>query len=192
MYLLVSDGERFVPMARYLKGTLPEMIDDLLKADRKVAERMKRLDDSAWGRLLGKLRLKKAYTKLRTLATVLRTVRRHVRLGKLLRGAGPAKLWHLVAIPANLVFGVRSREVFRRHTTWQGQLQLITLPFEDNQNLETERLERCPNAFAFYDPENDRVNYVPTCAWGHHKTQTMRRIAEYYEKEKEPAATASA
>jgi hypothetical protein len=118
--------------------------------------------------------------------SVLGTVRRHARLGKLLRGRGPAKLWHLAAIPVNLMVGVRSRDVFKRHTTWQGQLQLITLPFEDNQNLETERLERCPNAFAFYDPENDRVNYVPTCAWGHHKTETMRRIAEYYQQE--PAA----
>jgi len=64
-------------------------------------------------------------------------------------------------------------------------LQIIVLPFEDKGNLETERLERCPAAFAFYDPELDQVKHVPVCAWSLHKTQTMRRIADYYAKKAE-------
>ena len=83
---------------------------------------------------------------------------------------------------AGTLFGVKSRKVLAKHTTWQGTLQVIVLPFEDDSNLETERLERCPNSFAFYDPERQEVNYVPTCAWSQHKRPVMRRIADYYAK----------
>ena len=69
----------------------------------------------------------------------------------------------------------------------EGSLQIIVLPFEDRATLETERLERCPNAFVFYDPVDDKVGWVPTCAWGVHKVSVMRRIADYYSSQT-PAA----
>ena len=79
-----------------------------------------------------------------------------------------------------MLLRMKSRRVLEKHTTWQGTLQVIVLPFEDDSTLEAERLERCPNSFAFYDPESGRVNYVPTCAWSQHKVPVMRRIAEHY------------
>jgi hypothetical protein len=46
---------------------------------------------------------------------------------------------------------------------------------------ESDRMERCPNAFAHYDPKKDKVETVPTCAWAvFPKTVAMREIAEYY------------
>jgi len=41
-------------------------------------------------------------------------------------------------------------------------------------------LKRCPTAFACFDPEEDRVHYVPTCAWNLHKDAAMRRIVAHY------------
>ncbi len=41
-------------------------------------------------------------------------------------------------------------------------------------------MERCPNAFAFYDPEEDRVGTVPVCAWGKHKNEVLRKVSEHY------------
>jgi len=77
--------------------------------------------------------------------------------------------------------GQRSHKVFSRHTNIQGSLQLIILPFEDWTNVESDRMERCPNAFAYYDPKTDRVGTVPTCAWAVFlKTEVMRGIAESY------------
>lgn len=32
------------------------------------------------------------------------------------------------------------------------------------------------------NPETDQIDHVLTCAWGQHKTDTMRRIADYYAK----------
>ena len=59
-------------------------------------------------------------------------------------------------------------------------LQLIVLPFEDRSTLETDRLERCPNAFAFWDPETDRVRTIPVCAWSQHKNAVLQRITAHY------------
>lgn len=180
MYILVSDGERYVPLARYLKGTLPEFIDALFEADARVRRVAERLGSGPWGRSLGRIGLRKRYLKLRTLLTLARTLRRNVKVGKLLKGGGVGKVYHLLAAAAGILFRLKSRRILARHTTWQGTLQLIVLPFEDNSTLETERLERCPNAFVFYDPQADRVNYVPTCAWSQHKAPVMRRIADHY------------
>ena len=46
---------------------------------------------------------------------------------------------------------------------------------------ESDRMERCPNAFAHYDPKKDKVGTVPTCAWAVFlKTVAMPEIVEYY------------
>ena len=182
MYILVSDGQQYVPLARYLKGSLPQFIDALFAADARARRLAERMQTGPWGRLLGAVGLRKRYLKLRTLLTVARTVRRNLKVGKLLKGRGVGKAWHLLAGAAGMLFRVKSRRILERHTTWQGTLQVIVLPFEDDSNLETERLERCPNSFAFYDPERQEVNYVPTCAWSQHKRPVMRRIADYYAK----------
>jgi uncharacterized radical SAM superfamily Fe-S cluster-containing enzyme len=69
----------------------------------------------------------------------------------------------------------------------QESFQIIILPFEDPSTLETERLERCPNAFAFFDPRDGRVKSVPVCAWGRHKTAVLRAISEHYAGREEDA-----
>ena len=60
------------------------------------------------------------------------------------------------------------------------------------RRLETERLERCPSAFAYYDPEANRVRTVSTCAWPLHKTAVMQRITAYYAGQPAPPAPPSA
>jgi len=107
-------------------------------------------------------------------------VRRHAHLGRLLRGRGLGRLWHALALPLGFLCGRRSRAVFAAHTRVGRTLQLVVLPFEDRSTLETARLKRCPTAFAYFDPEEDRVHYVPTCAWNLHKDAAMRRIVAHY------------
>ncbi|MCD6416272.1 MAG: radical SAM protein [Planctomycetes bacterium] len=170
-YLLPSNGQEYVPLSRYLKGSLPDLIKALLEAEARIAP------------LVGARRptgLKKHYLALRALLALAGPFRRNFHVSRLLKGRGVGKLAHLAAGLGALLVRQGAGEVSRRHTTWQGVLQIIVLPFEDNPTLETERLQRCPNAFAFYDPVADRVNYVPTCAWSQHKTPVMRRIADYY------------
>ncbi len=192
LYLLVSNGKEYVPLNRYLRGSLPDFVDSLIDVDARLERLEKSLDEGLWGRMLGRLGLRRGWLRLRAMLALAGAARRHVRLGHLLKGRGVAKLWHLLAALAGMAAGRSSRKVLKRHTTWQGLLQIIVLPFEDDATLETERLERCPNAFVYYDPEMDRVGRVPTCAWGQHKVPVMRRIAEFYAEQEQPAPARAA
>ncbi len=191
LYVLVSNGEEYVPLNRYLRGSLPDLVDSLIDADVRLERLEQRIEKSITGRILKRLGLDGAWLRLRAMLKMGAAVRKHVRLPYLLKGRGVAKLWHLLATLLGLAFGKSSRKVLKRHTTWQGVLQIIVLPFEDNATLETERLERCPNAFVYYDPAEDQVGWVPTCAWGLHKVPVMRRVAEFYAQQEQPAETAT-
>jgi len=180
MYLLVSDGKGYVPLEAYLRGSLQDLVKDFFSVEKKLARRAEALERSAGGRLMAKLHLKERYLSLRAISSVVWAARRRVRLGKALKGRGIGKVWHGAGVLSGLLLGRKTRTVLERHTNLHETLQLIVLPFEDKHALETERLERCPNAFAFLDPADDRVKTVPVCAWGRHKNAVMRSIADRY------------
>ncbi|NLW51076.1 MAG: radical SAM protein [Candidatus Brocadiaceae bacterium] len=179
-YLLISDGEQYVPLSRYLKGSLPDLVNALFAVDARMARRLHRMATTRRGRLLARLGLRRGWLYVRALLALAGVARRHVRIGALLKGRGPAKLWHAACLMGRSMVRRGLRRGAARHLVPQAMLQIIVLPFEDNQTLETERLERCPNAFAFYDPEAGRVSGVPVCAWSQHKVPVMRRISDHY------------
>ena len=182
MYILLSDGERYLAWGRYLKTSTKECCLALQEVDRKLEKRM-----PPEGTKPG------FWLRLRAMAMVLGVLRRHVHLSALAKGKGFfGKLYHFVAAAAGFALRRKSRRIFERHTNVQSVLQIIILPFEDNYNLETDRLERCPAAFAYVDPETDAVRYVPICSWGLHKDAVMRAIAARYAAEADNAAESPA
>jgi len=180
MYLLVSEGEKYVPMARYLKSSTVEIAQAFVELEKRLAPRVEALDGGLWGRFLAKVHLKDKVLYLRAVRAVMSVLRRHGKLSMLLKGRGIGKLYHGLMIPLKLAFGRKTRRVLERHSTVHGFLQIVILPFEDKTNIETERLERCPAAFAFVDPKDGQVKDVPVCAWGLHKNEAMRAIADHY------------
>jgi len=180
MYLLVSDGTKYVPLDSYLRGSLPDLIREFCAVEERLARRDKAMESSLWGRLLGKLHLKKRYCAARAMLSVVGAVRRRAQLGKVLKGRGAGKIWHGAGAISGLVFGRKTRTVLQRHTNIHEMLQIIVLPFEDRFTLETDRLERCPNAFAFLDPVQGQVRTIPVCAWGRHKRTVLRSITDHY------------
>jgi hypothetical protein len=187
MYILISDGREYQPLERYLRRSLPDLIRDLFAVDRKIGALARSLGASMWGRLLARLGLKERYLALRAYLAAFRAVRRNVVTRDLLRGKGLGKLWHALCLGIGVISGRRRSALLRRHTVVQESFQIIILPFEDPSTLETERLERCPNAFAFFDPRDGRVKSVPVCAWGRHKTAVLRAISEHYAGREEDA-----
>jgi hypothetical protein len=187
MYLLVSDGTRYVPLNHYLRAGAVTLGRDLLDAERRMAAREQALQKSLFGRTLAALRLRNTWLWSSAAIAMGRVFLRHVRVGRILKGRGPVKLWHAAMALLKLLFGGHSRIVLDRHTHIQRSLQLIVLPFEDRSTLETDRLERCPAGFAYVDPKDGRVRTVSTCAWGIHKTGIMREIMAAC-KVAEPAA----
>ena len=172
MYMLISDGERYVPISRYLRSPIAEVARALHEVDQRLARRM-----PPDGKPTG---LRRKLLQLRAIVALWGVLRRHGRLGQVFKGKGLGKLYHALAVPFGFILGRKSKRIFGRHTNVQGAFQLVVLPFEDASNIETERLEQCPTAFVYYDPREDRVVHVPTCAWGLHKTAAMQAITEHY------------
>ncbi len=180
MYLLISDGAKYLPLAHYLRGSAKELIEALTALEERLFRRAARADTSLGGRLLARLGLRGAYLSARGKLSAVRTIKRHMYLGRALKGKGIGKLGHGLAALFGLLCRRKSRLVLEAHTTVQGALQLIILPFEGSSGLETDRLERCPNAFAFLDPEDGVVKTVPVCAWGKHKRAVLSKVSDYY------------
>ena len=186
LYLLVSDGNTYVPLDALLRKPATELIRALLQVEKKLRRSAAALECNLAGRILRTVGLAQSYLSLRAGLSVAWTLRRHANLARVLKGLGISKAWHAAAALAGLLAGRKTRDVLQHHTTIREVFQIIILPFEDRFVLETERLERCPNAFAFWDPQDDAVKTIPVCAWGRHKTSVLHRIADHY------AAAASA
>jgi hypothetical protein len=180
LYILISNGREYVPIARYLKGSAADLCKDILQAEDALDKKVKNYDRWWFGRIFSRPRMKQRILFLYAFFPMLRTLRKNFRLLTILKGKGPGKTWHLARLILKILMGGNLKQTFLQHTRIGFQLQVIILPFEDDSNLETERLSRCPAGFAFYDPWEDKVKSVPVCAWGHFKTKTMRRISDYY------------
>ncbi len=173
MYLLVSDGQHYVPLSQFLRYSVTAAAADFVALDQRLARLLaKHPGPSAWRR---------KWFLVRAVLGVARLLLKHSRGSRLLRGQGVlSRGCHGLATLGGFLMGRKSHATLARHTNVSNILQLIVLPFEDRENLETERLERCPASFAFYDPHADQVRHVPVCAWGLHKNEVMKRIADHY------------
>jgi hypothetical protein len=181
IYLMISDGNEYVPFTRYLKDSPIDAARSLIEAERKLARRVKALDAGKFGRLLERAELKDQALYLMGVLAVAGVLKRHMRIGPLLKGKGLAKFYHGLTAALQLAFGRKSRTVLERHTTMQGVLEVLALPLEDPTNIESDRMERCPSVFTYYDPKKDQVRTVPFCAWNTmHRKTALREIAEYY------------
>ena len=194
-YALVSNSEGYLPVEYCLKKSFAELCKDLLELERKLAAREARWKTSLVGRLFGALRLRNAVLRVRGLASIVRVLRRNVRLGRILKGRGPMKILHAIAFPFDLAFARKAYQARGRHLDIDGVLPMITLPLEDDSIIETDRLKRCPCVHVYYDPRLDAVNYVPICSWRLHNKKILRQLSELYAAEKpkpEPAPVGTA
>jgi hypothetical protein len=192
MYLLVSDGTEYVPMARYLKCSVPGFVQALFGVEERLARAVARSRKSLLGRFMARLGLRERALRLRAVLSLSLCILRNVRISHTLKGRGLGKVWHALCVVGGMLARRKTRILMEKHTTVHELLQLIVLPFEDASTLETERLERCPNAFVFYDPWKERVNSVPVCAWSRHKTKVLRSVTDYYEQEGREAVAETA
>ena len=173
MYVLVSDGNSYAPIGRYLKTSVLDLARDLIALEKRLSLRWR-------GRDAQVMRASKL-EMLRVGVAMVGLVLRNARLGSFLKGRGPGKAAHAAGLLWDLIARrCKFRHALVRHTTAQSILQLIVLPFEDQSNLETDRLVQCPTGFAFIDPVDDQVKHVPTCAWSLVKTKIMADVMEKY------------
>ncbi len=180
-YLLISDGEKYVPVDRYLKTSLPKLAEGFLALEKRLLAREERWGKSGLGRLGRSLGL----MKLAGIVGIWRTVRRHVALSRAFKGKGFfGKLYHILATLFHAPFGHFST-TRRKHMTVHDALRVIILPLEDDPIVETDRLERCPSVHVYFDPPDGRFHYVPVCSWRMYNKQILKELSDYYNR---PAA----
>ena len=200
LYVLISDGEKYLPLDHFLRTTLPGMAEVFLQLEAKLRDRQKRWETSAVGRALNAVGLKRLAFKTLAMGGVLWRLLRYVRFSRMVKGWGPAKLYHTAAFLFNkVVLRKKSREARRKHLNVVDALRVVILPLEDDPILETERLERCPSTHVTYNPKTGEFKYIPVCSWRLHNKQVLSEIAAAYaemdgeaepEAAQAPAATA--
>lgn len=166
--LLISDGERYVPISSYLTIPLSELLARLRKLDAELADESTKLPDKGVRRFLfdGK-------TFLKTLGIL----KKSIKLDKIFNGS----VWVNGAISvSDLIRGKKIDAVLKDRTSLKNVLTLITIPYEDKGGLEDARLKDCPAVFAYEDVDTGKIKTAAFCSWQTIKDGICRKIQEHY------------
>ena len=96
-------------------------------------------------------------------------------------------------IIGGVVTGKELKHALNENTELHQTLTIIVLPFEEVRGLESARLERCPAAFAYVNPDTGEASTMPACSWLVYKNDVLRKTSEIYGtvSMKEPATQSS-
>ena len=166
---LLSDGTRYRPLSDYLKRTLDELGEEIVSGCKRIEPKLARLDPGKWlQKWRGRLIVIRAFGPL---------VARSLNSRMVFKGN---RLLAVMRILGGLMLGKKLKNLLRAHTNVQGAMLMVILPFEEFHSVESARLENCPSAFAYEDPDTGEVRTVPVCMWGLYKNDVQRRIAAAY------------
>lgn len=166
---MISDGQRYHPIGKYLKRPLDAVISDLLELDQRLGERLPR---SLMSRLFGARGRRLVYGW-----ALWKLVRRSMDTREVI---GPKAGSKIARIVWGLARGTKMKVLLRANTQVHGLLRVIVLPFEEAGCVEAARLVDCPAQFAYEHPETQEVRFMPVCAWPFHKNGILRDTAERY------------
>ncbi len=167
--LLVSDGTQYVPISRYLKVPLSELLRRLRRADRGLA--LKQAARS--GNVLSRWALH-GEAALRTVGVIGKGLDLPTVFGqRWMRNAALSLL--------DIVRGRTVDEVLRKRTAFQRILTLLTSPYEDQGGLEDARLKDCPAVFAYEDVSTGQIRTAAFCSWQTIKDDVCRKIQSRYD-----------
>ncbi len=166
---LVSDGERYRPLSNYLRCSFSSLAKQIIDIDQEMG---RKLPASLWSKLFGKKgRQFVLASKLFFL------LRRSINFKEVFGGNATART---IKILFGLLRGKKMKNLLRRHTKCQSLLRIIVLPFEEPDNVESERLVECPAAFAYEHPMTRDIQFMPVCSWCIYKDSILRLTSERY------------
>ena len=179
---LVSDGNKYVSVADFLKGrSLCDVANNIVELDKKLGRRMERIRKG----VLGKLGLTYPIGRLLALKALGSALKKSVDMEAIF---GKHAGWKLAKVVFGVVIGRKVKNVLRANTRLKNILLVVVLPFEETSTLDSAKLKRCPAAFAYEDPDTREIRTNPVCTWGLCQEEIFRRTMENYpEAAKEPA-----
>ncbi len=178
--LLVSNGKEYVPFSNYFKKSLFDVARHVRQTEETIVRRLGPITTGWLGTTLEKLGLQRAMSNVVVFVHVGNVLFRGVRLDRVLGARGFPAVAKALKIVTMIGVGHKTKDVMRAHSQLHTVLRVIVLPFEDDANRESARLERCAAAFAYVDPELDKVQTIPVCAWGLHKNRILAKVTEHY------------
>ncbi len=167
--LLVSNGEKYVPLNKYLKTDFFAFVNDMRALDGSLEKPVSSGEAGALRKLLVLLSLGRLFLK-------------HVDFGAVVKARGLKAFGRWMGIFASAATGKKFKDVFKERTEVKDILLLILLPFEDSATTETDRLEMCKSCFGYVDVATDTIKAIPVCIWERFKNVAMKDMARKYNK----------
>jgi hypothetical protein len=180
MSLLVSNGTSYIPLSVYLKKSIFEVKKDLRKKEKLILKKLNSINNNRIGSILESIGIKKSVNNIIVFVSLGDIFFRSTKIDKILGASGFDAATKVLKILGKIVLGHKPKEVLRQYTKIHNVLPIMVIPFEDNECLESARLERCAAAFTYFEPEEDKVKTIPVCAWGLHKNKALAKVTEYY------------
>lgn len=166
---VVSDGKRYWPLSRYLKRSLADIGEEVVRRCIKLSPKLKRLDrNRRLHRLWGEYLIFKEFIHLPFNAVNVKAI------------TGGSRLLTILRIIGGLIAGKRPKDLLRKYTNTHAVMLMIVLPFEEPHSVESARLHRCFSGFAIEDPETGEIKTIPTCTWSMYRKEIQKKIAEKY------------
>ncbi|MFH1118093.1 MAG: radical SAM protein [Pseudomonadota bacterium] len=166
--MLVSDGNRYVPISAYLSIPLSELLVRLRKLDASLQRKLAEVPAKGFRKWVFD-----ASTFVRTMAVLASALK----FGKIF---GKPAFRNVALALADLVRGHKIDRVLGERTCFKNLLTMITIPYEDQGGLEDARLVDCPAVFAYEDVETGRIKTTAFCSWQTIKDAVCRGIQEHY------------
>ncbi len=171
---LISDGERFWPLSRYLKLPLDDVAEEIVARAKRIEPKLEKLDPEKW--------LQRKHGQFLVVRTFLGLIRRSINFRQLFGGSPTLAVLRLLG---GVLIGRKFKDQIRKHSTVKDAMLMVVLPFEESHSVESARLQECPSAFAFEDPDSGQVRTLPVCMWGLYKKDIQRKLAAKYSKDSE-------
>ncbi len=167
--LLVSDGEKYLPISSYLKTSLSELLVELRKLDIALGVRSAKIPSTGFRRM---------FFDLSTFAAIIKVFRKNLDLSHIF---GESISRRVLAAVADLLRGRKIDAILKERTSFKYVLTLLTIPYEDKGGLEDARLKDCPAVFAYEDTDTGRIRTTAFCSWQTIKDDVCRKIQAHYQ-----------
>jgi len=167
--LLVSDGERYHQVSRYLTKPLSALLVSLRELDTRLLEKSSSLPARG---------LRRRLFDVSTLLLMVKLMASALNLKALF---GERTIRNAAAAILDLIRGRKVDRILSERTAFKRVLTLMTIPYEDQGGLEDARVRDCPAVFAYEDVDTGRIRTAAFCTWQTVKDDACRRIQAYYD-----------
>lgn len=175
--LLVSDGEQYFPISRYLKIPLSELLIRLRRLDADLERHSRSLPSRG---------VRRGLFDVWTFIRMVGILGSELNLGKIFGKKG--LLSGLMAL-VDLLRGRKIDRILNERTSFKNVLTLMTIPYEDKGGLEDARLMDCPAVFAYEEVETGEIKTTAFCSWQIVKDDVCKKIQAHYDVKRALAST---